>query len=750
MDSEAALKEKEKRLAEGEAKGEPNLGRMRLGIANHSLGLTSNIVSRNNTLKRLEAPRAEQETYRKNISSYEKTISNLLSNIREMTDHRTGLEKSLANIPAEKNNLENQIRKIELQIPMYKASAMASIDNRFSQKRQDFLRFWNDPKKNQTHSVSNRDLVFPDEDPLADFLESSTDIQKEDGKEHKKERKVYFFNPTPNGFYNQYGQSLADFMSINHTKEDVVVLPAFDKDGRISDEMIQVVRHPKPSQNITAKLPVIKFVETTAIDIGWKGYGLGELSHSFNLFPGEDKVLVVEKKTRLTRNRSETRGSESSSTRQVSSSFEENLQNEFSKGTQESTEEEDVKITEETQLKANRLTEIEEDVIAKENTDLIKMMRSREESTQEDDGKTTAWDGGDNESATSLRRIELEKDYLSELREKGTKTSELNKRSWNRASEDALKTSQSQQGRRMTNQSQDMLLKDMSNTIRKISNDTSMNNKVEISAVSSEEHEESTLNKETIHIQNPNNGKTINYNFYQIQNLYGTSIKLTDVKCVINTGVELIEGTGINDVKVFELEEFGKIFANSDGSDRSAILAAVIVNQVMKRYANFMPGVTSGNSTITVNSAYLPNKEDLDILMFRNKLPAEISKKLEGSGIDVREGIKDFVAQIRQALKHLKRIPFVFKDTIVKEEIPTSVNTGSYHVESQVGIMPATEEYLEDRRDIETARQRAIVERFRAQTKEKVFFPEIPDGVTHLDTGSSHQGMIRKPATNEG
>src|SRR6202008_3367378 len=111
----------------------------------------------------------------------------------------------------------------------------------------------------------------------------------------------------------------------------ICVFPVFDSIGGMSDEMVKTVRNPKLSEKAAA-LPTIQFVESYRIEVGWLGYGLGELSHSFNLFPGEAKELVVEKSTKLSTKLSRTSTSEESQSTQITSSFEDNLQNEFSVG----------------------------------------------------------------------------------------------------------------------------------------------------------------------------------------------------------------------------------------------------------------------------------------------------------------------------------------------------------------------------------------------------------------------------------
>jgi hypothetical protein len=53
-------------------------------------------------------------------------------------------------------------------------------------------------------------------------------------------------------------------------------------------------------------------------------------------------------------------------------------------------------------------------------------------------------------------------------------------------------------------------------------------------------------------------------------------------------------------------------------------------------------------------------------------------------------------------------------------------------MDSEVGLQPATEKYLEDRRDIQTEKQRAEVEEIRARIKQGVFHPPLPAGLTSL------------------
>ncbi|MBI1927099.1 hypothetical protein HYR99_23010 [Candidatus Poribacteria bacterium] len=550
-------------------------------------------------------------------------------------------------------------------------------------------RKWNDPAINLTASIETK-IHYPDDDPLAEFLASISGR----GTEGSNPVETYFFAPTPDGFYNQNGLSLREFMktrSAGSTGRDIIcVFPVFDPEGRISGEMVKAVRNPQRSEKLPS-LPTIKFVESYRIEVGWKGYGLGELNHSFNLFPGETKELVVEKSTKLSTKVSETRKTEEAASTHLTSSFEDNLQNEFSVGEKAAQESSSAYKRDSSQSGSSEDTSTSEDT-----------------TTHEADIKASA------EAGVSLEVVKLSSSIQG-----GYKYGTSSKKGTASKRNSAWSASQSAEEKRASNQSKEILSKNVSNAVRKVASETSQSNKLEFSAVSSREYEESTTNREVIKLQNPNVGKTVNYNFFQIQNLFGVTVKLIDVQVVIDSGVEMVKGAGVNDVRVHDLEEFGKIYANSDQTERAAALAAIVARQVIKHYGDFLPGVTSGNGAIGVRDGLSVDRGMIEILHFSS----------EESGAALKERIE----RIKTALEYLKGVSFRFRETSFSEETTVAVNAAAYHVEAQLGFLPATEAYLEERREIETDKQRALVKHLRAQTEAKVFYPELPEGITTLN-----------------
>lgn len=446
--------------------------------------------------------------------------------------------------------------------------------------RWDFIKKWNDPEKNGTGLIS-RKPILPASDPLAEFLIETSKNEDDINNE------VVFFQPTSSGFYNQFGQSLQNFMSNNSDNDSVVVLPYFDSVGSISNEVIQVVRNPIAS-NKTPGMPVIKLVESYTLEVGWQGYALGELSHSFNLFPGESKELVVEKSTKKTSKISEKVGREEARKQSTTSSFEDNLSSELSSG---------LKGFESSEMKSND---------ASSSKSLDKNSSSDESSNSQDITETQDrnWEVSAKADANwgwGSAEISGSAGGKSNV---NANTKSNRKSTWNNSNEDAYEISKSTEGQLKNNQSSEVMKKNLSNSVKKVANETSSNNKLEFSSTSSEEYQEESSNKEVIKLENPNIGKTINYNFFQVQNIYGTQTNISDVKIVVDSGKELIDKTGINDVKVYEIEEFGKIFCNSDGSDRSAIISAIIARKVLNHYANIPPYFNSGNGAIQLPSGY--------------------------------------------------------------------------------------------------------------------------------------------------
>ncbi len=569
------------------------------------------------------------------------------------------LEEELLFITNENTKIQLEINLIQKEIERLENSGLEDL-------RKEFLAYWNNPEALDTVSYDTN-TVSPDVDPLADLLMNLPG--------EPTDYKTSYFQFIANGFYDQNGQSLLSYgkTAAEAYGKHLVVLPSMDKNGKISEEIVTAIENPRKAQ-IRPNLPKIKFVETYQLEIVWKGYSLGELSHSLNLFPGETKEVVIEKTTNLQIKTSESTTDESSTSSKTTSSFEDNLKTEFSESEKASSEE----------------TIKTEDTITSSNT------------TAKTDSDTKQFKfsiplGGIGKLGASIDS-------------KSTDTRNT-----------AFNTSQKDETQTATQQSSEILKKNVHNVIDKVATETSINNRVEVTSSTSREFTETSGRKETLTIENPNIGKTINYNFFQLQNIYEISSTLVDVKIVVDPGIEILKNSKLDDIRVLELEEFGKLYANLEQDDpHSAILATILARQVFKRYCNFMPGITTGNGAVRIPEGYPVNPEMMNILNLTDE-------RLTVSPTE------DILTRVEIALGNLQKVPFSFKAQVVGETKTTTVNTGAYYLESEIGERPSTEQYLEDRREIETEQQIAELDYLKARIKAKKFYPEIPDSVTHLN-----------------
>jgi hypothetical protein len=153
---------------------------------------------------------------------------------------------------------------------------------------------------------------------------------------------------------------------------------------------------------------------------------------------------------------------------------------------------------------------------------------------------------------------------------------------------------------------------------------------------------------------------------------------------------------------------------------------------VLKHYADIIPGVTTGNGAVKVKGTPLPEQSILEELTF-------------SGSVDDPNYVSSLQQRLRTALTQLQKIPFVFNEIMVGEPAFVTVNAGAYYLESELGERPSTEQYLENRRDIETEMQLAGLDHLKAQTLQGVFYPNFSnvnrlsiDGLDNLKNGSNN------------
>ena len=560
---------------------------------------------------------------------------------------------------------DRAIQEVQNKIKVFNSNLQELERHGLAQLRVEFLEQWNRAEAMDQVSYETR-VIAPDSDPLADLL-----VDLNGGVEGTPSAyRTYFMQMRNDGLYTQEGQRYQDFMEsrLSDREKTLIVLPILDNHRRISDEQFMAIVDPVPPVTHQPELPHVKILETYRTEIVWKGYALGELSHSFNLFPGEQKELVIQNSTQLARSEQDSTTESGETSSKQTSSFENRL---------------------ESSLEDNHRVQHRNEKTAR----LVKRAKSE-----------------DTKSSKKAKSLEVPSYGVG-----SAKISDETRR-------ETKKTSEQEDGneeKTINDQSRDLLSKEVKQTIAKTAHETSQNNKVEVSSQTSASYEYSSEEKEVIKLENPNLGRTINYHFFQLQNVYEVTTKLVDVKLMVDPGVSIVNGSNLSDVRIYELEEFGKIYAKQENPNlptppHTTLLAAILCRKLFKLYGDFMPGF-SGSGAIQIDEFTDWDPEIFEWLNFSFPERGEFDLKNE------------LIPKLEKALDQLKAIPFKFRETTLVEKLTYAINCGALHLESNLGMEPAIENYLKDMRDIEKDKSRSLVDEIKARTQQGVFFRDLPD-----------------------
>lgn len=472
-------------------------------------------------------------------------------------------------------------------------------------------------------------------------------------------------------YLDQYGVSLELYLERLNThpdyESDIILLLPLDEARENGRTLF--IRNPSYSGRIVSP-PKCFFREEYKMDLSWLGVAPGQYSHSINLLPGETRNIKVTTKRM--------RSSESS----VSS-----------------------------------------------------LQKHQEKSGRESDSQVKNISDFEGKLHNELENRKNNIDELSSYYNSGSK----NKTEFNAGFKipgfglgldigASSETTSSRNGDSMHKKTLDTVKKNVKNLISKTSTEVSETNKVLFSEETQSETTQSRQDKETqsyeqvetIRVHNPNMGRTINYHFFQLQNLYGTVIHAEGATLHFDTGVEIIAGTGITGRYSYTLPSFNRLFNNLDAfkqSDRQKIMN-LLSAFILRRYLRI-------------------GEEEL------NGMP-RIAKPLGGRAAMSNAQLKTLRTSLSYApdlwrdidlekVEDIMNMPFVQNPVKIAEQEVFSVNSGHFFVDSQVGAAEAVEDYLVERREIETETRRAQVAEIRARTGKGVFYPALPGTITHLN-----------------
>ena len=447
----------------------------------------------------------------------------------------------------------------------------------------------------------------------------------------------------------------------------------------------------------------VNFIEQNKTTITWDGMCLGELSHTENLMPGENKTITIEKQTRLKEKLSFAFENEVIASAKDTVSFEEKLSQEVNN--EETSEEEIMRESEEKQEREQK----ERDTRLGESTD-----------------SSTTTVKARIEGAVKFKKIINLSQSVS-----GSKTNKIeNLNRHTQENENAVKDSKKLIERNLSKQGRKSQQKNLSERINKTASETSKTNKTSVKKASEQESESMDKRLETIEISNQNVGKTLNYYFFQLQNIYKTITETENVKIVINPGHEIIAKSGISDVRVFDIADFGDIFEEigGDTNDQSVLICGFIMNYIKEYYPNSI----SNNRDKADSYADISYKNIKELMAKLIEEEAEEAKGKVNKNGDIIDRLRESIRIFYKALKEQDSL-FDFKTIQIDgQEIdePVAINSGGLYLDVEVGKKMATEPYLENRRDIETHLQNtkvkqleAEVKHLEAQTQAGIFFP---------------------------
>lgn len=239
-----------------------------------------------------------------------------------------------------------------------------------------------------------------------------------------------------------------------------------------------------------------------------------------------------------------------------------------------------------------------------------------------------------------------------------------------------------------TSRSSRQLASRLNDQIREISDEVSQRNEVQFSVSTESTESHVTSSEQIVEFRNMNTGRAVTYKFFQLLHRFQSNVYLDDVRIVVEYADELIPGVPIARSTSYALSEIERILPDLVEEERARLIAA-IRERLTARYGTVTP--------------------------------------LEpGGGVEVR------------------RAPLSTEEFFV--------NSGAFHVDSEVGLLPATEGYVEQLRDAELAAAAARTSRISAEADAiRAGHLVVPDATRSftLASGADVRAMISPSMSEE-
>ncbi|MEM9387859.1 MAG: hypothetical protein AAGA68_22590 [Pseudomonadota bacterium] len=228
--------------------------------------------------------------------------------------------------------------------------------------------------------------------------------------------------------------------------------------------------------------------------------------------------------------------------------------------------------------------------------------------------------------------------------------------------------------------------KKVSQSLEKVASSYSRDKEVNFRANFSHTSTSAYSREETREFSNINQGRSVNYKFFQVMQKYHMSMSLRGLKVVVEYSDELIPGLDVSQIEVYGLDQLEQLFPEIIEEQRSAVITSV------ERY---------------------------------------IKERHKERKVLYSDGSEDTVQFLE--LDEEERILGIASGNVFDRQ-SWFTNSGAYTVETEVSSEKATEDYIDQARDAEIENQQAHSKKIEAQAKAiEAGRVVLPDGVDTIN-----------------
>ena len=276
--------------------------------------------------------------------------------------------------------------------------------------------------------------------------------------------------------------------------------------------------------------------------------------------------------------------------------------------------------------------------------------------------------------------------------------------------------------------------KEMNKIAKKTARNINRKLSQEVSTTNSETTQVSEENTKTITISNINQGSTLNLLFYQLNNRFEGGLYLQELEIMVGSTKELIAGSGVFETFSFRLHELEDVFKvlhpkNLKGKLPANFDYTVYWTKLLDKFIAILKDdyAISVAKTISSTAALLdfPITTQLvekikDIKAIKASGYSDVTKELL---VKNKSSILDVISLVEtpeerlEALIELMSSRKLNANKALAAEIMI-IPSGGLYVDSVVGVMPATERYSEQMRNLEANRVATEIEKIDASNDE--------------------------------